>query len=234
MSQLCKCMFRLRIAPTPSTSAITPKILPPARQFSASSLKSSEPPPAPRSKRSFANKNNFKATPSHNQSAQSSIPRSNPFREPRPTNSPTSQVRNRPARPPIALSSSAPPENLPGWALHRRSIKKQFPDGWDPPRKLSREAMNFVRALHQHSPQQFTVPALAERFRISPEAVTRILKSKFVMSEEENERREKRRRERKEAERQARGDTKSWGSNLSGERKETEDLDQRRTNLRRW
>ncbi|EJC99210.1 uncharacterized protein FOMMEDRAFT_34509, partial [Fomitiporia mediterranea MF3/22] len=68
---------------------------------------------------------------------------------------------------------------------HRELMKKRFPEGWNPPRKLSREAMEGVRALHQHDPKTFSTPVLAERFRISPEAVRRILKSKWTPSKEE-------------------------------------------------
>lgn len=64
-------------------------------------------------------------------------------------------------------------------AKHREAIRKSFPQGWSPPRKLSREAMDIVRQLHRTDPETFSTPILAERFRISPEAVRRILKSKW-------------------------------------------------------
>lgn len=66
---------------------------------------------------------------------------------------------------------------------HREAMKENFPDGWNPPRKLSRDAMDGLRALHLHNPEQFNTPALAAKFRISPEAVRRILKSKWHPSE---------------------------------------------------
>lgn len=68
---------------------------------------------------------------------------------------------------------------------HREKMKKRFPGGWNPPRKLSRETMEGLRTLHQHDPETFSTPVLAERFRISPEAVRRILKSKWSPSKEE-------------------------------------------------
>lgn len=58
-------------------------------------------------------------------------------------------------------------------------MKKSFPDGWNPPKKLSREAMDGLRTLHNHDPETFTTTALATRFKISPEAVRRILKSRW-------------------------------------------------------
>ena len=44
--------------------------------------------------------------------------------------------------------------------------------------------MDGLRALHSHNPEQFTTPVLAAQFRISPEAVRRILKSKWQPSDE--------------------------------------------------
>lgn len=67
---------------------------------------------------------------------------------------------------------------------HREAIRKSFPEGWSPPRKLSREAMDILRRLHHTDPESFSTPILAERFKISPEAVRRILKSKWEPSAE--------------------------------------------------
>ncbi|EJD55493.1 hypothetical protein AURDEDRAFT_109802 [Auricularia subglabra TFB-10046 SS5] len=63
-------------------------------------------------------------------------------------------------------------------------MKKRFPEGWQPPKKLSRDAMDGLRALHNHNPELFSTPVLADKFKISPEAVRRILKSKWVPSKE--------------------------------------------------
>jgi len=80
--------------------------------------------------------------------------------------------------------------------VHRAAIKEHFPDGWNPPRKLSREAMEGLRTLHKHDPETYTTPVLANKFKISPEAVRRILKSNWEPSEE-------RRKELTEREKQA-------------------------------
>jgi hypothetical protein len=71
------------------------------------------------------------------------------------------------------------------YAAHRASLKKAFPEGWSPPRKISREAMDGLRELHSFDPELFTTPVLADKFRISPEAVRRILKSKWVPTREQ-------------------------------------------------
>ena len=46
--------------------------------------------------------------------------------------------------------------------------------------------------LHAVAPAQFTTPVLAERFKVSPEVIRRILKSKWRPTEEEAEERRKR------------------------------------------
>lgn len=68
---------------------------------------------------------------------------------------------------------------------HRERMKTQFPEGWSPPRKLSRQAMEGLRVMHAQHPELFTTPVLAEKFKISPEAVRRILKSKWEPTKEE-------------------------------------------------
>jgi Neugrin len=74
------------------------------------------------------------------------------------------------------------------WAQHRASMKAKFPKGWAPPHKLSRTAMDGLRALHAHDPDTFTTPVLSEKFRISPEAVRRILRSKWQPTKEQHAR----------------------------------------------
>lgn len=59
-------------------------------------------------------------------------------------------------------------------------MKKKFPKGWRPPMTLSRESMTGIRILHNARPDIFSTPVLAAKFKISPEAVRRILKSKWV------------------------------------------------------
>ncbi|KAF7316384.1 Acylpeptide hydrolase [Mycena indigotica] len=86
-------------------------------------------------------------------------------------------IRQRSLGPPTTPTPAA-------WQLHRNTLKTAFPDGWNPPRKLSREAMDGLRQLHRINPETFSTPVLAERFRISPEAVRRILKSRWEPSSE--------------------------------------------------
>ncbi|KAI0942179.1 hypothetical protein AcW1_009518 [Taiwanofungus camphoratus] len=84
------------------------------------------------------------------------------------------------------------------FVTYRDTLKKAFPEGWSPPRKLSREAMDGLRSMHASHPDIFTTPVLAEKFRVSPEAVRRILKSKWEPTRERRVRlaeRERRKRE---------------------------------------
>ncbi|GBE88743.1 hypothetical protein BKA93DRAFT_729375 [Sparassis latifolia] len=84
------------------------------------------------------------------------------------------------------------------FSAHRAAMKQAFPEGWAPPRKLSRDAMDGLRSLHATDPELFTTPVLAERFCISPEAVRRVLKSKWTPTREQRARlleRERRGRE---------------------------------------
>lgn len=78
------------------------------------------------------------------------------------------------------ISTKAVREPTPAAARsHREKMKRSFPEGWSPPHKLSRQAMEGLRVLHTHDPEKFSTPMLAEKFRVSPEAIRRILRSKW-------------------------------------------------------
>lgn len=80
------------------------------------------------------------------------------------------------------------PPTPPRAKAHREAMKKAYPNGWSPPRKLSRQAMDAMRSLHATDPESFTTPLLAAQFHVSPEAVRRILKSKWEPTKEERTR----------------------------------------------
>lgn len=88
----------------------------------------------------------------------------------------------RPNTPPPHLRTPPDKPTPHEWKEHRKVMRKDFPEGWMPPHKLSREAMEGLRQLHQFDSEKFNTPMLAEKFRISPEAVRRILKSKWEPS----------------------------------------------------
>ncbi len=84
-----------------------------------------------------------------------------------------------------------PPPKEP-WMKQKETLEKKFPEGWAPRKRLSPDALAGIRAIHQQFPDQYTVPVLAQKFEISPEAVRRILKSKWRPSEEDEEDRTRR------------------------------------------
>jgi hypothetical protein len=55
---------------------------------------------------------------------------------------------------------------------------------WSPKKKLSRQAMERIRYLHEHDPKRFTIRELSASYRIGYESVKRIIRSKFIPDEE--------------------------------------------------
>jgi hypothetical protein len=97
-----------------------------------------------------------------------------------------STLKTPPNTVPLPPRKKPQPGTIPDLiSKHQQAMKASFPEGWNPPRKLSRDAMEGLRVLHNHNPEQYTTPVLAAQFRISPEAVRRILKSKWQPSEEQ-------------------------------------------------
>ncbi|WFD00336.1 asparagine--tRNA ligase [Malassezia yamatoensis] len=73
---------------------------------------------------------------------------------------------------------------LPDWQIQKIALSRKFPDGWTPLKKLSQEAQHGLRLLHASDPERFNLDVLSKRFRISPESVRRILKSRWRPSTE--------------------------------------------------
>jgi Zn-dependent peptidase ImmA (M78 family) len=83
-------------------------------------------------------------------------------------------------------------DERPEWLIQKQALKKKFPEGWRPPKRLSPDALDGIRVLHQQFPDLYTTAALAQKFEVSPEAIRRILKSKWQPTAEEEEGRQKR------------------------------------------
>ncbi|EGG04520.1 uncharacterized protein MELLADRAFT_88779 [Melampsora larici-populina 98AG31] len=77
-------------------------------------------------------------------------------------------------------SPQLPSRRKPEWLIQKQALKESFPTGWNPPKKISRPAMSLLKSLHKEDPHQFSLTMLSDRFKISPEAVRRILKSKWI------------------------------------------------------
>lgn len=80
----------------------------------------------------------------------------------------------------------------PQWQLQKEALEKKFAEGWHPRKKLPPDSLDTIRHLHSTKPDVWTTPVLAEQFKVSPEAIRRILKSKWQPTEEERQRREER------------------------------------------
>lgn len=79
--------------------------------------------------------------------------------------------------------------NLPEWKRHKYSMYDKFQgERWNPGKKISREQMATVRMLKQSLPH-LTASDIAKEFRVSPEAVSKILKSKWKPMNDEEEHR---------------------------------------------
>lgn len=83
------------------------------------------------------------------------------------------------------------------WAIQKQALREKFKEGWASPKRLSPDAIEGVRELHRQDPQKFSTPVLAEHFKVSSEAIRRILKSKWRPSEKEIESRKGRWEKRK-------------------------------------
>ncbi|AEO71739.1 uncharacterized protein THITE_2124541 [Thermothielavioides terrestris NRRL 8126] len=72
-----------------------------------------------------------------------------------------------------------PPKKKEPWMIQKEALKKKFPEGWNPRKKLSPDALVGIRMLHKQFPEEYTTEVLAQKFEVSPEAIRRILKSKW-------------------------------------------------------
>jgi hypothetical protein len=105
----------------------------------------------------------------------------------------TNDADSRPAKP--ANSSGAFEEDTPqrtrerpAWAVQKEALRQKLGgEAWNPRKKLSPDTMEGIRHLHSTQPDKFTTPVLAEHFKVNPEAIRRILKSKWQPSDEEYE-----------------------------------------------
>jgi Neugrin len=93
-------------------------------------------------------------------------------------------AKPKPARTPVEERRLVE-ESLEPWQVQKIALKKKFPEGWNPRKRLSPDALAGIRAVHSQFPEQYTTRVLAKMFEISPEAIRRILKSRWSPKEEE-------------------------------------------------
>ncbi|KEQ93135.1 hypothetical protein AUEXF2481DRAFT_31589 [Aureobasidium subglaciale EXF-2481] len=83
--------------------------------------------------------------------------------------------------------------NKERWQVEKAVLQEKFGEqGWNPRKRISPDALAGIRSLHAKSPETFSTPVLADHFKIPPEAIRRILKSKWQPNEEEAEERRER------------------------------------------
>jgi hypothetical protein len=103
-------------------------------------------------------------------------------------------------KPNPTITSTNPTTELPplpkinplDWQVQKHALTKKFPPGWVPRKRLSPDTVEGIRNLHAQYPTKYTTPVLADQFKVSPEAIRRILKSKWRPSDEEEEERRER------------------------------------------
>jgi hypothetical protein len=70
-------------------------------------------------------------------------------------------------------------QDVPQWITRKRALKDRLQDGeWRPTKRLSPSTVEGIRALYEAYGDRITLPMLSKHFKISYEAMRRILKSK--------------------------------------------------------
>ncbi|KAK5018999.1 hypothetical protein BJ546DRAFT_559417 [Cryomyces antarcticus] len=116
---------------------------------------------------------------------------------PPPAPKKSSKSKPRPSVPQTEVSTAAPSKDaqIPykrvskePWQVQKAALAEKFGEAqWAPRKRLSPDALEGIRALHAQYPDKFTTPILAEQFKVSPEAIRRILRSKWKPNAEEEE-----------------------------------------------
>ncbi|EME49522.1 hypothetical protein DOTSEDRAFT_68332 [Dothistroma septosporum NZE10] len=79
------------------------------------------------------------------------------------------------------------------WQVQKAALERKFAErGWQPRKRLSPDTLEGIRALHASDPASYSTATLAEHFQITPEAIRRVLRSKWRPKPEEIEDRMKR------------------------------------------
>ncbi|EGV61064.1 hypothetical protein CANTEDRAFT_116295 [Yamadazyma tenuis ATCC 10573] len=109
-------------------------------------------------------------------------------------------------------------KNLPEWTKRDKSVKLRY-GSWNPSKKLNRQQIQDIRNMTISLPNIKTVE-LASMFRVSPEAIRRILKSNWVPNESDEEklleREEKRRLEKAQRRQEEREQVRKQQQEYSG------------------
>ena len=79
------------------------------------------------------------------------------------------------------------------WQTQKAALERKFGEqSWQPSKRLSPDTLEGIRALHASNPESYTTEVIAQHFKISPEAIRRVLKSRWRPNDDEIEDRRKR------------------------------------------
>lgn len=74
------------------------------------------------------------------------------------------------------------------WQLQKDALERKFGEvGWQPRKRLSPDTMEGIRALHASDSGTYCTEALSQHFKVTPEAIRRILRSKWRPNDQEAE-----------------------------------------------
>jgi len=84
------------------------------------------------------------------------------------------------------MTDAFKPHKKEPWQSYKAALKEKFgEEAWTPRKRISPDALAGIRALRANQPDVYTTDRLAEHFKMSPEAIRRILRSKWQPNEEE-------------------------------------------------
>lgn len=199
----CRAMRALRIArtlPLQTTLPLRPAFSAQRRLYSTPSEAPAEPPKeaspagspsdAPRAPRAPRRRTSPKTSPPTNVSFRKDTSRSPPDSAEADE---AGEVPEKKRRRRTIAPKDREPMGPQDWQVQKAALKKKFPLGWAPAKKLSPDALSGLRALHAQFPDTYTTPVLSNLFGVSAEAVRRILRTKWspATAEEEEGRRER-------------------------------------------
>ncbi|KAJ1665030.1 Required for respiratory growth protein 9 mitochondrial [Coemansia sp. RSA 1813] len=85
--------------------------------------------------------------------------------------------------------------SLEPWQRRKIELRLKLKgEGWSPEKKLATSSMEKIRLLNAEFPEVWTMQRLSKQFKVSQEAIRRILKSKFQPSETQTLERETKRK----------------------------------------
>ncbi len=83
---------------------------------------------------------------------------------------------------------SQPKPKRDPWELQKDALEHKFGEtGWQPRKRLSPDTLDGIRALHASDSGAYSTETLSDHFKIAPEAIRRILKSKWRPNEGETD-----------------------------------------------